>query len=314
MKKLIVSGIVIACIVLMNQFPHTMLNPGDLVEAHQNINNKCLACHDPFSGISNDKCISCHKLSSIGIDTLLVNASNLLNEKVLFHQYLSNQKCSACHTDHKGEKPKMSLSSFNHEMLPAIVISKCNSCHGQPSNQLHKQVTTNCKNCHNTEGWKSSVTFNHDMIIGVDKNNCASCHKKPNDTFHQQVKENCDRCHSTNQWKPSTFDHSVHFQLDENHNAKCNSCHTNNNFSAYTCYGCHEHSESNIREEHDENGIYNYNNCVMCHKSGNEHDIRMKENSNQELNPKEINAMKKYINKQENNNKDRDDKKERDDD
>jgi hypothetical protein len=71
MKKLIVLGIVVTCIILMNQFPHTMLNPGDLVEAHQNINNKCLACHVPFSGISNDKCISCHKLSTIGMDTTL---------------------------------------------------------------------------------------------------------------------------------------------------------------------------------------------------------------------------------------------------
>ncbi|MBK9636842.1 MAG: class III cytochrome C family protein [Bacteroidetes bacterium] len=313
MKKLIVLGFAIACIIFMNQFPHVMLNPGDLVEAHQNINNKCLACHDPFSGISNDKCISCHKLSSIGMDTLLVNESNVTNEKVLFHQHLSNQKCTACHTEHKGEKPEMSLSSFNHDMLPSTVISKCNSCHSQPSNQLHKQVTTNCKNCHNTEGWKSSVSFNHDMIIGADKNNCASCHIKPSDTFHQQIKENCDKCHSTNQWKPSTFDHSTYFQLDENHNAKCNTCHTNNNFSAFTCYGCHEHSESNIREEHHENGIYNYSNCATCHKSGNEHDIRMNGKSNLELNESELNNMKKYI-KSQDNNKGRDGQKEQDDD
>lgn len=314
MKKLIVLGVVMACIVLMNQFPHTMLNPGDLVKAHQNINNKCLACHDPFSGISNDKCISCHKLSTIGMDTLFVKESNAAVEQVLFHQYLSNQKCTACHTDHKGEKPEVSLNSFNHEMLPSTVISKCNSCHSQPTNQLHKQVTTSCKNCHSTEGWKSSVTFNHDMIIGADKNNCASCHLKPNDPFHKQVIENCDKCHSTNQWKPSTFDHSNYFLLDENHNATCNTCHINNNFSAFTCYGCHEHTESNIREEHHENGIYNYSNCATCHKSGNEHDIRKNGKSSKELNESELNNMKKYIKSKENNYKGSDHQKEQDDD
>ena len=151
------------------------------------------------------------------------------------------------------------------------------------------------------------------MIIGAEKNNCAYCHNNPRDTFHQQVKENCDKCHSTNQWKPSTFDHSNYFLLDENHNATCNTCHTNNNFNAFTCYGCHEHTESNIREEHHENGIYNYNNCATCHKSGNEHDIRMKGKSNLELNDSELNNMKKYI-KSQDNNKGRNVQKEEDDD
>ncbi len=36
----------------------------------------------------------------------------------------------------------------------------------------------------------------------------------------------------------------------------------------YTCYGCHAHSRSGIREEHLEEGIYRYENCVECHRSG----------------------------------------------
>ncbi len=315
MKKLIVLGMIIVCIALMYQFPHAMLNPGELVEGHQKLNDKCLACHNPFWGISNDKCISCHKLSDIGKDTLMLSDTNATNEKVLFHQHLSNQKCTSCHTDHKGLKPEMSLSSFNHEMLPTTMISNCNSCHGQPADNLHKQLTTKCNNCHNTKDWKSSVTFNHDMIQGDSKNNCASCHKKPDDSFHQQVKDNCDKCHSTSLWKPSTFDHSTYFLLDGDHNAKCNTCHTNNNFSAFTCYGCHEHSESKIMEEHNEHGIYNFTNCASCHRSGNEHDIRMNGNSNQELNQNELNNVKEYIKSQEKDSKkEHDGKKEHDDD
>jgi hypothetical protein len=41
-----------------------------------------------------------------------------------------------------------------------------------------------------------------------------------------------------------------------------------NDYTRYTCYGCHEHSRSKIREEHLEEGIYQYENCVECHRSG----------------------------------------------
>lgn len=302
MKKLLVFGLVFICIILMYQYPHAMLNPGDLSEGHQKINDQCSACHNPFMGISNDKCISCHKLTEIGLDTHLSQNTVSPNQKTLFHQHLSNQKCTSCHTDHKGLKPEKTLTAFDHEMLPVDMINNCKSCHSQPSDNLHKKLSTDCNNCHSTKGWKTTVTFNHDMIQMDAKNNCASCHNKPDDSFHLQVNENCDKCHSTNQWKPSTFDHSTYFLLDGNHNAKCNTCHTNNNFTAFTCYGCHEHSESKIREEHTEHGIVNFTNCVSCHRSGNEHDTR----SNGDLNENNTNT---YIKSKENNRKESNDNK-----
>lgn len=302
MKKLLILGILIAGISSMFLFPHTMLNPGELVAGHQELNGKCLACHNPFYGISNEKCIACHKLSDIGKDSLM-NDTNAPNEKPLFHKNLSNQKCASCHTDHKGVKPEISLSSFDHEMLTGIMVSNCNSCHVQPPDTLHKQVTTTCRNCHNTKDWKSSVLFNHDMIQGENKNNCTSCHKSPDDTFHQQTKDNCNKCHSTAKWKPSTFDHSTYFLLDRDHDATCNTCHVNNNLNAYTCYGCHEHSEGKILEEHNEHDIYNFSNCVSCHKSANKHDIRMNEEPRQESNQNELNKVRKYIRSMDKDNK-----------
>ena len=47
-------------------------------------------------------------------------------------------------------------------------------------------------------------------------------------------------------WKPATFEHSKFFQLDEDHNATCITCHAVNDFSRFTCHGCHEHTPSNI--------------------------------------------------------------------
>ncbi len=272
MKKLYVLLTIGIAIFLIVQFPRRMISPGELIEGHQKLNNKCLACHKPFGGISNEKCISCHKLSDIGKDT-----TGKLN-KTQFHQHFSNQECSSCHTEHQGMLPENSLSSFKHELLSASVINNCNSCHQKPDNNLHKLLTSNCNNCHQTNNWKNTSSFNHEALL--NKTNCASCHQKPKDNYHNLIKENCNKCHSTSKWKPSTFDHSAFFNLDQNHNASCNTCHTNNNYSSFTCYGCHEHTESNIIAKHSEEGIYNIGNCTSCHKSGNEHDI--KENNKSE--------------------------------
>lgn len=295
------------CILLMIRYPHAMLNPGELTEGHQQLKSKCFACHKPFWGISNNKCIACHKPGEIGKDTIGINDTT---STIMFHAHLADQKCSSCHTDHKGINPEISLSAFDHEMLPGTMITKCNSCHVKPPDDLHKVLTSSCNNCHTTSGWKSGVTFNHSMIANDDKNNCVSCHQKPGDAFHLQVKDNCDKCHGLTRWKPSTFDHSQYFILDRNHNATCNTCHTTNNFTAYTCYGCHEHSESRIAEKHNEHGIYNFADCASCHRSGDEHDIRM--NGNKQVNQEDI---KNYIRTEEKNNKkEHDGKKEHDDD
>lgn len=276
MKKIIVPAIIIICVWLISQYPKEMLNPGQLVNGHQQISEKCNSCHTPFWGIANNKCMSCHKLSEIEKDALHEVTGS--NPKISFHQYLTNQKCTSCHTDHKGKKPDMPLSIFSHNLLSQTYISNCNSCHNKPTDTIHKLISSVCNNCHNTNGWKSFINFDHNMIQAVDKNNCLSCHQKPNDLYHISNNNNCMSCHTTIKWVPSTFNHSSYFKLDQNHNANCNTCHTNNNFTTYSCYGCHEHSESGITEKHTEEGIYNFTNCASCHKSSNEHDIEINKN------------------------------------
>jgi hypothetical protein len=44
----------------------------------------------------------------------------------------------------------------------------------------------------------------------------------------------------------------------------------NNDSSSYTCNDFHEHSRSIIAEEHVEEGIYDYESCTECHRSGDE--------------------------------------------
>jgi hypothetical protein len=235
MKKLYVLLSIGLFIFLIIQFPHTMINPGELSEGHQKLNNECLSCHKPFAGIKNEKCIACHNLSTIGKDTIGKR------HKTQFHQQLSNQLCSSCHSEHQGVFPVHPLSRFKHELLSETIIQNCNSCHKKPIDNIHKQVSTNCSSCHNT-----------------------------------------------NKWVPSTFDHSAYFMLDQHHNTTCITCHSDANYSSYTCYGCHEHTENNMIAEHTEEGIYSIGNCASCHRSGNELDLKKNlKSTNKEENEKD---------------------------
>ncbi len=271
MKKLITYGIIGLCILLAYLYPHAMLSPGELTEGHQKLNNNCTTCHNPFWGIANDKCIACHKLADIGKPRAGATDSSSA-KKILFHQNFTNQACTVCHTDHKGRITPSSVGMFKHELLGETVVSQCITCHSKPADKIHAQIEGACSSCHSFKGWKSGVSFNHDMIQGKDKNNCAVCHQKPANAYHQQIKDNCDKCHNQSKWVPSTFDHSSYFVLNNNHNTTCATCHTTSNYAVYTCYGCHEHSESRISSKHLEEGIQNFSNCIACHKSGSEHE------------------------------------------
>jgi len=92
----------------------------------------------------------------------------------------------------------------------------------------------------------------------------------PDDKLHKENNGNCRQCHIEKAWLPATFKHEKYFRFDREHNTKCETCHINNDYANYTCYGCHEHTLSKIREEHIEEGILNYKICVECHRSGDE--------------------------------------------
>jgi hypothetical protein len=123
-----------------------------------------------------------------------------------------------------------------------------------------------CGQCHHPEAWKPA-TFEHATLAKDVLARCEACHKAPTDKLHAQMKGNCAQCHTQTAWKPATFEHSKFFALDGDHNAACVTCHVGNDYTRYTCYGCHEHTPSNIRSKHEEEGIADLQNCVRCHRS-----------------------------------------------
>ncbi len=207
--------------------PEQMITPGRTMQAHEEIAGDCFACHTPFLGSTPDKCQACHKVEAIGLKTTRGVAIGDEKKNVAFHQQLIEEDCVACHSDHNGVMAFRPISRFSHELVEVAVRERCDGCHANPDDNLHRKIAGNCSQCHTIEAWK-----------------------------------------------PASFDHDDAFRFDRHHDTDCVTCHQESDYGRYTCYGCHEHSRSNIREEHYEEGIYDYENCVECHRSGDEDEAK----------------------------------------
>jgi hypothetical protein len=186
-------------VALVFAYPHLMVGPGPLVPAHADLATDCFACHAPLRGASADRCIACHALPDIGLrttkgvatKTMLVAGANPL--KTSFHQELTEQNCTACHSDHAG--PKLTQRShhlFSHALLRAATRDRCEACHAAPRNNMHQKLSVGCAQCHTSAAWKPA-TFEHDKLFVLDNNHnasCATCH-----TDNDYNKYSCYGCH-----------------------------------------------------------------------------------------------------------------------
>ncbi len=270
--KIIIAANMVVCLILVLVYPHLMISPGSLLDGHQDLVTDCFACHTPFLRSSPKNCIACHKVQEIG---KFQTTGGKIPEKegsVAFHQKLTEQDCVACHSDHQGMKVYRKIHHFSHQLVLEAVRKECSSCHEKPDDRLHEKLKLNCDACHTQDEWKPA-SFGHEQYFrSVGNKECTGCHQKPDDRAHRQLKGQCDTCHGLNKWKPATFDHDKYFRFDKHHQTECVTCHKNDDYSHYTCYGCHEHNRWNVREEHLEEGIRDYEQCTECHRSGDEHE------------------------------------------
>ena len=254
-------------------YPHLMVSPGPLVPGHAALATNCFACHAPLRGASTDRCVACHALRDIGLRTTkgvaikAAWAAGATQLKVSFHQELTEQNCMACHSDHAGPKlTQRSQKRFSHALLRTETRDRCESCHSTPSNEMHRNLRIGCAKCHRVEAWKPA-SFDHTALPAAELGRCETCHKAPSDSLHRRILGNCGQCHTPKAWKPATFEHDKFFVIDKDHDASCATCHTADDYSQYTCYGCHEHTPANVRGKHIEEGIQHFENCVKCHRS-----------------------------------------------
>lgn len=187
--------------------------------------------------------------------------------------------CFACHAAFTGAESQRCIACHKPEDIGRLTTT------GQPiqkpltATPFHqKLIRQDCVACHSDHAgvkrFRPTGHFNHRLLQQATRDACQSCHKAPQDALHRQIEGNCNQCHSQDHWTPATFDHDKFFILDRDHNVRCATCHVGNDYSRYTCYGCHEHTPASIRREHIEEGIRDFDNCVECHRSADEHDIR----------------------------------------
>jgi len=181
-----------------------------------------------------------------------------------------------------------------HAPFRGVETARCVACHalseigrstvagaplpGSERVPFHQDLREgSCAVCHTDHAGPGSdgilEPFEHGLLMAPALEACASCHKqqKPGDMIHTRVKAGCQPCHQTAAWTPATFDHEPYFRFDRHHPDDCGSCHTTEgDLSAYTCYGCHEHTPRKIRSEHLEEGIQEFEACEECHRSGDE--------------------------------------------
>lgn len=272
-RWIIIAANLVVLVVLAFVYPHLMVSPGPLIPGHASLTTDCFACHAPLRGAATERCIACHTVADIGQRTTdgtpkePIEAGGATRVKLSFHQELIEKDCMACHSDHAGPKlTKRSRNPFSHELLQQGTRTQCDSCHMSPDNAMHRRVKVGCVQCHSNAGWRPA-SFDHEDLPKAELNRCEACHNAPSDKLHRQINGGCAQCHSPKAWEPATFDHDKYFRLDRDHNAPCATCHVENNYSQYTCYGCHEHTLNKVRREHAEEGIRNFENCVKCHRS-----------------------------------------------
>lgn len=188
--------------------------------------------------------------------------------------------CFACHTPWRG------VSDAGCIDCHAVADIGLRTTTGAPlprktvKTSFHQQLQTEtCLACHADHlGSKRSLAsrkrFSHDLLKPATRQACDSCHRAPSDTLHKKVAGNCAACHQSQAWKPASFEHDSYFLLDRDHDVACATCHTGRDFRSYTCYGCHEHTPARIRAEHEEEGIRDFEQCVECHRSPDEHSAR----------------------------------------
>ena len=183
--------------------------------------------------------------------------------------------CFACHAPLHGAAPARCLACH---ALPDIGVRTTQGfalAKASVKHSFHQELTgQNCMACHSDHAGpklsqRGRKPFSHALLREGTRERCASCHTAPKNEFHRDLTVNCAQCHNPQGWKPASFAHDTLFLLDRDHNASCVTCHAGNDVSQYTCYGCHEHTPANIRRKHQEEGIRNFDNCVLCHRSAN---------------------------------------------
>jgi hypothetical protein len=214
--------------------------------------------------------------------------------------------CFACHSTFIGSPPEKCIACHKVAEIGLKTTKGLDIAKEKKNVAFHqKLIQEDCLSCHSdhkgVQPFRPISQFSHELLASTLQKQCDSCHSSPVDDLHLKAKGNCGQCHNQDAWIPANLDHDQYFRFDRDHTTYCATCHRDNDYANYTCYGCHEHSRSKIREEHLEEGIRDYEECTKCHRSGDEDEAkriwRMKDFDAKGLSPIDGGKKRPYSNK-----------------
>ena len=268
----------------------------------------CTQCHvgGKYTGTSTD-CYACHQANyqntknpnhvTAGMPTTCTNChttsgwtpANFNHSTTKFpltgrHTALS---CTQCHVGGK----------YTGTSTDCYACHQANYQNTKNPNHVTAGMPTTCTNCHTTSGW-TPANFNHSTTkfpltgrhtalsctqchVGGKytgtSTDCYACHQakyqataNPNHVA-AGFPTTCATCHTTNGWTPANFNHTW-FPSNHGNARACADCHkTANNYRAFECILCHEHSnKTDVDGKHKGVGGYAYTSaaCYQCHPRG----------------------------------------------
>ena len=175
--------------------------------------------------------------------------------------------CFACHVSFVGASSPKCVACHKTADIGRLSTKGVPLAKPLTSTPFHQELRVqDCVACHSDHAgvkrYHLKGNFDHSLLKAETGQQCQSCHRSPGDALHKQISGNCGQCHSQSAWTPATFAHDKLFVLDGDHNASCVTCHVRNDYSRYTCYGCHEHTLANVRAKHEEEGVRDFDHCV----------------------------------------------------
>jgi len=266
-------------------------------DCHQNggfsgLPTDCIFCHaEPalHQGLFSTGCAACHtpeswsQISGVGMasfDHYQITGFGLTRHRTDYAN--AAIQCAGCHTPGDGIKV-------------AFDLNLCLDCHTQADlifmGEHQTQFGVDCLTCH--DGLDRMHDFEHNRVFFLDGRHveiecvdchinqiftgtpaeCGACHTEP-ELHAGYFGVQCENCHSSQAWTPARMT-AHNFPLDHGEQGliACETCHTDR-YTAYTCYGCHEHQPGEILSKHREEGISQAElvGCVACHPTGLEND------------------------------------------
>ncbi|WP_028009257.1 hypothetical protein [Solimonas flava] len=182
--------------------------------------------------------------------------------------------CFACHQPFRGSSAERCIACHQVDRIGRYTTSGAPiaAAGAEPKVPFHQHLLAqNCMACHAEHQGRAmqhpEAHFSHTLLEPGIRGDCLACHRKPQDSLHATIAGDCQQCHSQEHWRPAQFEHARFFLLEGVHRTSCATCHTGQDFTQYTCFGCHEHSPARVRAEHAEEGITDIDNCAECHRS-----------------------------------------------